>query len=247
VIASDQILRVEGLTKEFGGLVAVDDLSFEVFEGEILGLIGPNGSGKTTVFNCLMSTYTPTSGRILFQAEDITDERTYIIVRKGVSRVSQHSDPIDIYTVRDNIRLFTLPNSVLAFNGGASDTDIRQIADRVGIVDHLDENPGSLPHASVRKLEIAKAIATDPDLLLLDEPFAGLNQAEIQNVSELIRQLQEQGTTILIIDHNMRGLMALVERVLVLYNGTELASGSPTEIAETESVQEAYLAGSRGT
>lgn len=237
------LLETDGLTKRFGGLVAVDEFSFGVERGEIRGLIGPNGSGKTTIFNCVMGLYPVSEGRITFGGEDITDRATHEIVNRGLARVSQESNPIGGMTVGENIGLFTLPNSVLAFTGGADTEEIYAIAERVGIADALAETPGSLAHADVRRLEIAKAIATEPELLLLDEPFAGLNRAEIRELSEQLLALREDGVTIVIIDHNMKGLMQLVDGVTVINNGRKLVEGAPEEIAEDERVQRAYLAG----
>lgn len=237
------LLSIQNLTKRFGGLVAVNDVSFDIEAGSIVGLIGPNGSGKTTIFNCIMSIYDVTEGSIVFNGEDITDYATHEVVNAGLSRVSQESNPIDRMSVAANIKLFTLPNSVFALSGGAEDAEIAEIAGRVGLQDSLQERPGSLPHADVRRLEIAKAIATEPELLLLDEPFAGLNQQEIREMSEQIKQLRDSGVTIVIIDHNMRGLMQLVERIMVINNGDWLADDTPEAIAENDAVQQAYLAG----
>ncbi|MXR51061.1 ATP-binding cassette domain-containing protein [Halovenus sp. WSH3] len=237
------LLEVENLTKKFGGLTAVDNLSFGVEEGEILGVIGPNGAGKSTVFNCVMSRYDVTSGTITFNGDDITDTSTHKIVNKGLSRVSQESDPIDIFPVAGNIRLFTLPNSLLSLYGGADMEEIASYAARVDLQDKLEETPDELPHADVRRLEIAKALATEPELMLLDEPFAGMNQQEIRKLSEQIESLREEGMTMIVVDHNMSGLMQLVDRVVVIHNGAKLAEGTPDEIAENEDVQDAYLSG----
>ncbi|WP_265110447.1 ABC transporter ATP-binding protein [Halosolutus halophilus] len=237
------LLDVSGLTKRFGGLVAVDDFSLAVDRGEIVGLIGPNGSGKSTVFNCIMSSYDVTEGTIRFDGDDITDDATYEVVNRGLSRVSQESNPIDLYPVAGNIKLFTLPNSIRSFHGGASDEEIYEYAARIDLEDKLHEMPDELPHADVRRLEIAKALATDPELLLLDEPFAGMNQAEIDELAAQIERFREDGMTMVVVDHNMGGLMDLVDRVVVLNNGEKLAAGSPEAIAENERVQEAYLAG----
>ena len=237
------LLSIQNLTKRFGGLVAVNDVSFDIEAGSIVGLIGPNGSGKTTIFNCIMSIYDVTEGSIQFQGTDITDYKTHEVVNSGLARVSQESNPIARMSVAANIKLFTLPNSVTALSGGADDEEIYEIAARVGLEDALDEQPDSLPHADVRRLEIAKAIATEPELLLLDEPFAGLNQQEIREMSDQIRKLRDDGVTIVIIDHNMRGLMQLVERIMVINNGDWLADDTPEAIAENEAVQQAYLAG----
>jgi len=237
------LLEVDGLTKKFGGLTAVDDLSFGVEEGEILGVIGPNGAGKSTVFNCVMSRYGVTEGTITFNGDDITDLDTYKIVNKGLSRVTQESDPIDIFPVGGNIKLFTLPNSLLSLYGGASDREIAEYAAHVNLEDKLDETPDELPHADVRRLEIAKALATEPELMLLDEPFAGMNKQEIGTLSEQIEALREDGMTMIVVDHNMSGLMRLVDRVVVIHNGSKLAEGTPDEIADNEQVQKAYLSG----
>ena len=237
------LLEVDNLTKKFGGLTAVDNLSFGVDDGEILGVIGPNGAGKSTVFNCVMSRYSVTDGTIRFDGDDITDLDTYKIVNKGLSRVTQESDPIDIFPVGGNIKLFTLPNSLTSLYGGASDKEIAQYAAHVNLEDKLQETPDELPHADVRRLEIAKALATEPELMLLDEPFAGMNQQEIGTLSEQIEALREEGMTMIVVDHNMSGLMRLVDRVVVIHNGSKLAEGTPEEIADDEKVQSAYLSG----
>ncbi|QCC58039.1 ABC transporter ATP-binding protein [Natrinema thermotolerans] len=237
------VLEVDGLTKKFGGLVAVDDFSFEVDEGEIVGLIGPNGSGKSTVFNCIMGIYGVTDGAIRFNGTDITDDSTHEVVNKGLSRVSQESNPIDSMSVAGNIKLFTLPNSIVSLRGGASEEEIYDYAARIDIEEHLHEMPGELPHADVRRLEIAKSLATEPEMMLLDEPFAGMNQAEITELADQIERFREQGMSMVVVDHNMGGLMDLVDRIVVLNNGDFLAEGTPEEIAENEQVQEAYLAG----
>ena len=236
-------LVVENLTKRFGGLVAVEDLSFEVHDNEILGFIGPNGAGKTTVFNCIMSIFPVSGGSIYLNGEDVTSWDTHELVNHGLARVSQDSNPFEQMTVEDNIRIFTVPNSPFAFQSGADDEAIASIASRVKLEKDLHELPGSLPHAGRRRLEIAKALATEPDLLLLDEPFAGLNQAEIRDLSEEIRTFRDEGMTLVVVDHNMHGLMQLVDRVIVVNEGSKLADGTPEEIAEDEAVQKAYLAG----
>ncbi|WP_137289791.1 ABC transporter ATP-binding protein [Natronorubrum halophilum] len=237
------VLTVENLTKRFGGLVAVDDVSLDVEAGEIVGLIGPNGSGKSTVFNCIMGIYDVTEGTVTFNGDEITDDRTHEVVNKGLSRVSQESNPIDLYPVAGNIKLFTLPNSVRSLHGGATDEEIYEYAARIDIEDKLHEMPDELAHADVRRLEIAKALATEPEMLLLDEPFAGMNQAEIDELAAQIERFREEGMTMVVVDHNMGGLMDLVDRVVVLNNGKKLAAGSPEEIAENQRVQKAYLAG----
>jgi len=238
---TNPLLSVSGLTKRFGGLTAVNDLSFDINEGEIIGVIGPNGAGKSTVFNCVMGTYQVTAGTIRFNESNITSWDTHKIVNYGLARVTQDSTPIPDMTARENIRLFTLPNSVTEFRGGASDDEIDGLAERLNIVDVLDEVPGSLSHEETRRLEIARALATEPDLLLLDEPFAGLTQAEVRELSDQIRNLRDDGITIVIVDHNMKGLMTLVDHALVIHSGEKLAVGTPDDIADNEEVHQVYL------
>ncbi|WP_234403494.1 ABC transporter ATP-binding protein [Halarchaeum acidiphilum] len=201
------LLNVSGVTKTFGGLTAVDDLTFAVDGGQILGVIGPNGAGKTTLFNCVMGVYDIDAGTVTFDGADVTSMVTHQIVNRGLARVAQHSMPIEPLTVRENLELFTLDNTVLQLFGGADEERVESVAERLDLTDVLDEYPDSLPHADLRRLEIARALATDPELLLLDEPFAGLNKQEMRNLSEAITAVRDDGITIVIIDHNMRGLM----------------------------------------
>lgn len=240
------LLELDGLTKHFSGLVAVDDVSFSVDRGEIVGLIGPNGSGKSTLFDCVMGVHDVTDGQVRFDGADVTDDPTHETVNRGLARVSQESNPIESMTVAGNVKLFTLPNSVLSFRGGASQAEVAAYADEVGLADKLDESPDELTHADVRRLEVAKALATEPELLLLDEPFAGMNQAEIRGLSEQIEGFREDGLTMIIVDHNMRGLMQLVDRVVVLHSGELIAQGGPGDVAEDERVQQAYLGSDGG-
>jgi branched-chain amino acid transport system ATP-binding protein len=239
----NSLLNIESLTKRFGGLTAVDDVSFKIDAGQVVGLIGPNGSGKTTVFNCIMSVHDPTEGKITFNNKDITSVERYSIVNAGIARISQHSNPIEPMTIAENIRLYTQPNSILSFAGGASDMQIKEYAEQVGISEDLDAHPGSVPFGTVRKLEIAKALATEPEMLLIDEPFAGLNAEETNEIAELIQQINAKGTTIVVVDHNMHGLMPIVEEVITLNNGEKIAQGTPDEVVSNKRVQQAYLAG----
>ena len=236
--------ELDGLTKRFGGLVAVDALSMSVDRGEIVGLIGPNGSGKSTVFNCTMGRYTVSDGSIHFDGREITDAKTHEVVEHGLARVSQESNPIDAMSVGANIKLFTLPNSVTSLRGGASEKEIFRYAARLDLEDKLHEQPDELPHADVRRLEVAKALATEPEMLLLDEPFAGMNQQEIDGLVEKFEELREEGMTMIVVDHNMGGLMRLVDRVVVIHNGSKIAAGDPEEIGENEQVRRAYLGSS---
>jgi branched-chain amino acid transport system ATP-binding protein len=206
-----------------------------------VGLIGPNGAGKTTLFNCIMGVHSPTGGTITYAGKDIAGKKLHQTVRMGISRVPQHSNPVDTFTVEENIRMHTVPDRITVFNGGAPRDEIARIAAQMDLEDKLDLHPDSLPHAERRRLEIAKSLADDPDLLLLDEPFSGQNQSEIELLSEKLRDLRDSGITIVLIDHNMKGLMELVDRIVVLHNGAKLTEGVPEEIARDDAVREAYL------
>lgn len=238
------LLEIQNLSKAFGGLRAINKLSFEVAQGEILGFIGPNGAGKTTAFNTIMGVYKPDAGRIFFNGKDISSWRTYQIVNLGIARTFQIPKPFQHKTVFENIEISTIANAIFSKDHPEARRDlVLRAAEMVGLKDALLRLPGTLPQAGLRRLEIAKAIATEPELLLLDEPFAGLNMAEVEELSALIRKLREDGHTVVIVDHNMRGLMKLVDRVVVINFGEKLAEGNPDEVSQNKDVQDAYLAG----
>jgi branched-chain amino acid transport system ATP-binding protein len=245
-MSTKAILELERLRKSFGGLVAVNDLSFAVEKGEILGFIGPNGAGKTTVFNLIMGVLRPDSGRVFFNGREITGWRTYRIVNAGIARAFQLSRYLRHKTVFENIELSTIKNGLFAREDRrARERRVLEVSELVGLSEKLEKLPPALPHADLRRLEIAKAIATDPKVLLLDEPFAGLSAAEVEEVSGVISRLRSEGRTIVLVDHNMRGVMRLVDRVVVICFGEKLAEGCPAEVAADPLVQEAYLAGGR--
>ncbi|MCX8103482.1 MAG: ABC transporter ATP-binding protein [Candidatus Bipolaricaulota bacterium] len=247
------LLHVENLRKSFGGLMAVKDLSFHVEPGEILGLIGPNGAGKSTVFNLIMGTITPDQGRILFKGRDITHWPTYKIVDAGVARVFQIARYFPRKTVYENVEISAIPNEIFVRSADPRAKTVESCV-RTGLCtnEHCpgddrclcrSELPGMLPQGGLRRLELARAIGTDPELLLLDEPFAGLSHAEVDEISHLIASLRDEGQTIVLVDHNMRGVMRLVDRIVVLCFGEKIAEGTPEEVARNPQVQEAYLAG----
>lgn len=244
--SGDPILSIENLRKEFGGLTAVDDLSFDVDRGEIVGFIGPNGAGKTTTFNCVMGTLEPTAGEVYYDGRRITGLDTHEVVQLGMARTFQHARPVEEFTVAQNIGFALLEDDLFSLTrlSDALRARVVEIAATVGFdFDDLEKEPDELPHAGLVRLELARALAVDPDVVLIDEVFAGLAKGEVETFVDLIEDLRAEGITFVVIDHNMRGLLQLIDRAIVLSFGRKIAAGTPEEITQDPEVQQAYLGG----
>lgn len=250
-----QILQVTNLTKMFGGLRAVSDVTFNLSAGEILGLIGPNGAGKTTLFNLVSGALKPSSGEIRLHGEDVTTVPAYRLVRLGIARTFQHVKLRPDMTVVENVVVGCYTRTEAGFVRGALRLDrgerrraveeARWHLKRVGLIDKADERAGNLSLGEQRMLEVARALAADPMLILLDEPAAGLRHLEKAALAELLRQIRSDGCTVLLIEHDMSFVMGLVDRLVVLDFGTKIAEGEPAEIRTNEQVNRAYLGASR--
>lgn len=238
-----KLLEVRGLTKKFGGLFAVYELSLHVEKGETLGLIGPNGAGKTTVFNLIMKELKQDEGEIYFEEKEISKYQTYERVKMGISRTYQIPRPFGDMTVSENIRVGIMPDKIsriMAMNS-QSDTE-RKIGKSVGFEKHgLSKYPSELSMGDLRRLELARTIATNPKLLLLDEVFAGLTVGEIAELTKLLKEKKKEGLTFIIVSHDLRSLAFLVDRVVVVSFGQLIAEGSFEEVIANKKVQEAYL------
>ncbi|HXZ00458.1 MAG TPA: ATP-binding cassette domain-containing protein [Stellaceae bacterium] len=238
-------LEVKGLTKVFGGLVAVNDVGFTVKGGEILGLIGPNGSGKSTVMKLIIGIERPDAGSVRIGGVEVAGWPSHRIARLGVGMVFQHSRPLHRQTVLENIILGLLPDKLTRlFPDPEIEKRARAIAERVGLGAVLDRRPATLPFADLRKMELAKAIARDPRVLLVDEPFAGLTATETRQFSELIKAFRDDGCVVLLVDHNVKSVAALVDRVFAMYVGECIAEGTAAEVMSDTTVRRVYLGGS---
>ncbi|MFH1033378.1 MAG: ABC transporter ATP-binding protein [Pseudomonadota bacterium] len=232
------LLAVQDLRKNFGGLTAVDGLSFQLGQDEILGLIGPNGAGKTTVFGCLSGFLRPEEGRVLLAGEPIVGLAPQRICRMGLARTFQIVRPFLNISVLDNVMVGALLRQKSVAKARAAALDVLGF---VGL-GHLAQAPaGGLPLPLRKRLELAKALATQPRVLLLDEVMAGLNPTEVDELIAFIRRINAQGVSILLIEHVMRGVMALAQRVLVINYGQLIAQGTPAEVVCNQDVIEAYL------
>jgi branched-chain amino acid transport system ATP-binding protein len=232
------ILEIKNLIKDFGGLRAVNDVSFHVDEGEILGLIGPNGSGKTTIFNCINNYFPITSGDILFKGKSIKRMKTHKICHLGIGRTFQVVKPLKRLSVLDNVTAsaFCRVHSIMEAREVA-----REILEFCGIYGERDKAAKSLPIGGRKRLEIARAMATRPEIILLDETAAGLNPTELDEAIHLIKKIRENGTCILIVEHIMKVIMTISDRIHAINFGTTIAQGTPDEVANNPAVIEAYL------
>ncbi|HEY7244512.1 MAG TPA: ABC transporter ATP-binding protein [Xanthobacteraceae bacterium] len=234
------LLELHNVSKRFGGLQALRELSFAIEEGEILGLIGPNGAGKSTLFNLINGVYTPDSGRIVFRGADITGEKPYRIARRGLARTHQIVQPLSNMTVLENCMVgacFGRENLPLA----RADEAARDAIAVAGLEERAGTPGIQLTIAGKKRLELARALAASPVLLLLDEVLAGLNPTEVERMIGVIRRIRERGVTVLIIEHLMQAIMSLSDRIVVLNFGEKLAEGMPAEVARNAQVIEAYL------
>ncbi len=247
------ILRVDTVTKRFGGLVAVDNVSFDVTLGEVFALIGPNGAGKTTLFNCVTGMFPPTAGRIVFEGGDIAGQKPHAVAELGIARTFQNIRLFEYMTALDNVRVgqhcrtrAKLWDSL--FKTPAERREELAITDRamellrfVGIERFAHQYARNLPYGSQRRLEIARALATNPRLLLLDEPAAGFTPQEKVELMALVQKILENGITVFLIEHDMKVVMGISKRIAVLDHGEKIAEGTPAEVRANARVVEAYL------
>jgi branched-chain amino acid transport system ATP-binding protein len=246
--ATAPMLEVSKLTKRYGGLVAVKELSFSIQPGEILGLIGPNGSGKSTAMKTILGVETPTEGSVKLDGVELAGLPAHQIARRGVGLVFQHSRPLNRQTVLENIKVALLPDTLTQLFAGAHvEEQARSIAERVGLGAVIDRKPPTLAFADLRRLELAKAIARHPKLVMVDEPFAGLTTSEVTVFSDLISEFRAEGRGVLLVDHNVKGVAALVDRVLAMYLGEKIAEGTASEVMRDETVRRVYLGGALTT
>ena len=232
------MLEVRGLSKSFGGLKAVDQASLDVRQGEIVGLIGPNGAGKTTMFATIAGFHTPEAGSVAFEGKPITGLAPHRICAAGMVRTFQITQPFARISVRENIMVGAYFRTA---DRAVAQREAEAVAGMVGMAGQLDQIGADLTVAGRKRLELARALATGPRLLLLDEVMAGLNPTEIVEIVQVIRRIRESGVTILLIEHVMQAVTSLVERVYVLNQGRMIAEGTPAAIAEDPQVVEAYL------
>jgi branched-chain amino acid transport system ATP-binding protein len=235
------VLETSGLTRHFGGVAAVSDLSFSLEEGTVLGVIGPNGAGKSTLINLITGHLKPTAGRVLVDGRDVTGSHPWTVAKSRVARTFQVVKPFRSLTVRENVAIGSMfgPESASSAREAIAQAD--GALERVGLLKNAEASPGDLSVADARRLELAKALAMKPRLLLLDEVMAGLRPAEIQPALDLIASLKQEGVTLLVVEHVMKAIMAVSDSLLVMHEGTELAHGDPEEVMQDERVIEAYL------
>jgi branched-chain amino acid transport system ATP-binding protein len=250
---TDNILELTNLTKRFGGLVAVDDVSLYIKRGEVFALIGPNGAGKTTLFNNVTGLFQPTSGRVVFDGREITGSKPHQVARWGIARTFQNIRLFDYMSCLDNVRvgrhvrmkatvfdsLFKLPRERKEEERVTQEAmDLLRF---VGIAKQANQYARNLPYGQQRRLEIARALATEPKLLLLDEPAAGFTPQEKVELMDLVRKILTRGITVFLIEHDMKVVMGISERIVVLDHGEKIAEGSPDEVRKDARVIEAYL------
>ena len=232
------MLEVKGVSRFFGGLAALTDISFSVEKGEILGLIGPNGAGKTTMFNVVNGFYAPSRGEVYFNQKKISGLKPHQICKMGIARTFQVVKPLQRMSVLDNV----IASAFLRVKSRAQAEETAWDTIKfTGLFDDRDVISKGLPLGKRKKLEIARALATQPEMILLDESFAGLNPAELDESIGIIRKIKEKGITIMIIEHHMKVIMAISDRIVVLSYGQKLAEGTPHEIGHNPLVVEAYL------
>lgn len=233
-----KLLEIDRLTKDFGGLRAVDRLDISIQDGMILGLIGPNGAGKSTAFNCIAGLYSATSGQVIYKDDDITNLKSYDVCRKGIARTFQLSKPFPNKSVLKNVMV---GGFLWSKDRNRAEAKALEVLEFVNLIDKRDVLGKSLTVADRKRLELARALATDPALLLLDEVMAGLRPAEVEEVITIIRKINERGVTIFLIEHIMQAIMSLSDFIVVIHYGKKIAEGQPEEIASNEQVIKAYL------
>jgi branched-chain amino acid transport system ATP-binding protein len=232
------ILEINNLVKDFGGLRAIDTLSLSIKEGEILGMIGPNGAGKSTAFNCIAGVYAPTKGDIFFTGKKINGVKPWNLCKNGLARTFQIVKPFRSKSVLYNVMVGSFAKTDKAATAEEKALNVLKI---LSFENKKDERAGNLTIAELKRLEIARALATEPKLLLFDEVMAGLRPAEVDEMVQIIKNLRAQGITIFVIEHIMRAIMALSDRIVVIHFGKKIAEGSPQEVASNENVIKAYL------
>ena len=236
---NEPILRIDNVTKKFGGLVAVNDVSFSLAPGQILGLMGPNGAGKTTLVNLICGFYKPDSGMIKFNGRDITNLPAHKVSHSGLARTYQIPQPFGELTVLQNIIVAAMYGK--GMNMSAAEQMAPEILERTDLVDKRDIIAKEMPTIALKRLEVARALAVDPKVLLVDEAAAGLNESELPRMLEILENIRQSGVSLILIEHVMKVMREAVDTILVIDEGSAIAEGTPEEVMKNQKVIECYL------